>query len=238
MKELISAAVLPAIFLLMYVRKKDKIESEPVGLVIKLFIYGGITVITAMIMETIGLSLIKNALDEDTMPYLIVEYFIVVAGSEEAGKYFAMKHCTWRSPEFNYTYDAIVYAVATSLGFAAAENILYVLQGGLEIALMRALTAVPGHAVFSVFMGYHYGLARKAAARGDYSRESSQLAKAYIMPVLMHGFYDFCLAVGSWEFIVIFFVFYVGAVIYASRKINKLSREDAPVNENYYINNY
>ena len=88
MKELISAAVLPAIFLLMYVRKKDKIESEPVGLVIKLFIYGGITVITAMIMETIGLSLIKNALDEDTMPYLIVEYFIVVAGSEEAGKYF------------------------------------------------------------------------------------------------------------------------------------------------------
>ena len=58
------------------------------------------------------------------------------------------------------------------------------------------------------------------------------------MPVLMHGFYDFCLAVGSWEFIVVFFVFYVGAVIYASRKINKLSREDAPVNENYYINNY
>ena len=64
---------------------------------------------------------------------------------------------SWRNPNFNYLFDAVVYAVFVSLGFAAFENIKYVFTYGLSVALTRAVTAVPGHLSFSVFMGIFYG---------------------------------------------------------------------------------
>ena len=81
---------------------------------------------------------------------------------EEGGKYFVLKHKTWRHPAFNYTFDAVVYAVTAALGFAVAENILYVMDGGVGVALLRAAVAVPGHAFDGVFMGYYYGIAKTA----------------------------------------------------------------------------
>jgi RsiW-degrading membrane proteinase PrsW (M82 family) len=47
-----------------------------------------------------------------------------------------------------------------SMGFACTENILYVLEGGYEVAIMRAFTAVPAHATFGILMGYYMGKAK------------------------------------------------------------------------------
>lgn len=74
---------------------------------------------------------------------------------------------TWRNPNFNYRFDGIVYAVFVSLGFAAFENIQYVLHYGLSVALPRAIFAVPGHMSFAVFMGLFYGRAKLYEAWGD-----------------------------------------------------------------------
>ena len=142
MKVLLAAALFPAVALMWYIRKKDKIENEPVPFVMSIVGLGALTVISALLLETVG-GWITEALPVPHMVYLILEYFIVVAGSEELGKFVVMKLRTWKSPEFNYTYDAIVYAVAASLGFAAVENVMYVfLNGGMSTAIMRALTAV------------------------------------------------------------------------------------------------
>ena len=158
-----------------------------------------------------------------------------MAGSEELGKFVVMKLRTWKSPEFNYTYDAIVYAVAASLGFAALENIMYVFtNGGFSTAILRALTAVSGHAVFGVFMGVHYGLAKRAKARGDKGTETRELFLAYLIPVLIHGFYDFCLSAEGWFWIVIFFIFYITMIIVAFIKVKHLSDTDAPVDQDVY----
>ena len=43
----------------------------------------------------------------------------------------------WRDPNFNYRFDGIVYAVFVSLGFAAFENISYVVGYGLTTAVAR-----------------------------------------------------------------------------------------------------
>ena len=144
-------------------------------------------------------------------------------------KFAVMKLRTWKSVEFNYTFDAVVYAVSASLGFAALENVMYVFSGGFGVALMRALTSIPGHAVFGVFMGLHYGLARRAAAFGNEKAANRELRLAYLIPVLLHGFYDFCLSVNGWIWTLIFFVFYIGLVIAAFIKVKKFAAEDTPV---------
>jgi len=53
-----------------------------------------------------------------------------------------------------------VYAVYDSLGFAAAENLLDVYDNGIAVGLLRAVTAVPAHALFGVIMGYYLSLAK------------------------------------------------------------------------------
>ncbi len=238
MKTLVIAAVLPALLLMIYIYRKDKIEKEPANLIIKLVIFGGLTVISAVILELTGSWILGRFYDDEETAYKIIENFVIVAGAEEGGKYFILKRKTWNSPEFNYSYDAVVYAVAVSLGFATVENILYVVTGGFGVAIVRALLSVPGHAVFAVYMGYYYGVAKKASVNGRISAEESNRTMAYIIPVFLHGFYDFCLSMQSGKFIGIFLVFDILMVVSAARKVNKLSANDAPLSEQPYYSDY
>jgi hypothetical protein len=82
--------------------------------------------------------------------------------------------------------DGVVYGTAASLGFAALENILYVSEGGFGLAVMRAVTAVPGHALLGVIMGFYVG-----RARFDPERRRRWLRLALVIPILLHGLYDF-----------------------------------------------
>ena len=48
------------------------------------------------------------------------------------------------------------------MGFATAENMTFVLQGGAGLAVMRMLSAIPAHFVFAVIMGYYLGKAKSS----------------------------------------------------------------------------
>ena len=71
------------------------------------------------------------------------------------------------------------------LGFAGIENVLYIMQGGLGLAVGRGLFAVPAHFFFAIFMGYFFAL-----ARFRYNNRRRYLALAYFIPVILHGTYD------------------------------------------------
>lgn len=114
--------------------------------------------------------------------------FVVAGFTEEIFKFLALYLLIWRSPEFNEKFDGIVYAVFVSLGFAAVENVLYVSEGGLNVALTRALTAVPAHALFGVRMGYFFGIAHMYP-----ELRRTYLRYALLVPILLHGVYDFIL---------------------------------------------
>lgn len=226
---LMSLAILPAVVLLFYIRKKDLIEKEPIGLILKLMGFGALSTISAIILETIGGGILGAVFSQNSMPYIVLENFFVVGLAEELGKLFVLKKCTWKNPEFNYTYDAVVYAVAASLGFAVLENILYVLDGGLSTALMRAVTAIPGHTVFGVIMGYYYGMAKKAEMQFDHGNEKKYLRHALFVPLIVHGFYDYCLSVGNVLMLIVFLVYDIGIVVFAIQLVKKLAREDSPL---------
>ena len=65
------------------------------------------------------------------------------------------------------------------MGFAFVENILYVSQGGMQVAILRTFTAVPAHAMFAVMMGYYAGLAKFAV---DDSERNRLLARGLLWP--------------------------------------------------------
>lgn len=188
---LIAAAVLPAIFLLVHVYRADKLEKEPAPLLISLVLYGIAATFIALVLERAGSFLLGLWFEEGSVAYNAIMYFGIVAFSEEGAKYFLLRRRTWHSAAFNCQFDGVVYAVFVALGFALWENISYVLMYGLSTALVRAVTAVPGHACFGVFMGVYYGRAKRYDNDGDFVKAKRCRTLAVLMPALLHGAYDF-----------------------------------------------
>ena len=167
---LIAAAVIPAVFLLVHVYRADKLEKEPAPLLISLVLYGIAATFIALLLERFGSWLLGRYFPENSTPYNVLMYFGVVAFSEEGAKYFLLKRRTWNSAAFNCQFDGVVYGMSVSLGFALWENLGYVAMYGFGTALVRAVTAVPGHACFGVFMGAWYGMAKRWEGTGFESR--------------------------------------------------------------------
>ena len=221
---LIAAAVLPAIFLLVQIYQADKLDREPGWLIASLVFQGIVSTALAVWTERLGSVVLGWLLPENSVVYRAILYFVVVACSEEGFKYLLLKRRTWNSPEFNCQFDAVVYAVAVSLGFALWENIDYVIMYGLGTAMLRAVTAVPGHACFGVFMGAFYGMAKRCHNYGRPGRAKTCLRLSVLVPVLLHGTYDF-IASGtgsSWVFVVFVAVMFLAA----NRMVRSLSRND------------
>ncbi len=96
----------------------------------------------------------------------------------------------YRSKHFDEPYDGIMYCVAASLGFAAIENLGYVMEYGIGTGVLRMFTAVPGHAMMGVVMGYFVGLAKYREHKAHGART---LAIGLLAAILIHGLYDFFL---------------------------------------------
>lgn len=222
-------ALLPSALLALYIYRKDTIEKEPPFMLWGLFFTGALTVVSAIVIGTLGEALFEDVVEPDSLEWLLIDNFLLTALVEEGGKYFVLKKRTWKSPEFNYVFDAIVYAVIVSLGFATVENVLYVIDSDIGTAIMRAVFSVPGHAIDGVFMGCFYGLAKRHDAAGNKRARKRNLRRALWIPTLIHGFYDFCLSAEDETFIMIFFIFEIIVTFWAFRTVRKLSREDAPV---------
>lgn len=228
---LIVSAVVPAIILIGKVYKADKLDKESPALIKSLVLMGIISTFFALISERILSALLVRLVSYESPLYNVLLYFIVVGFSEETAKYVLLKRKTWRDREFNCQFDGVVYAVTVSLGFALWENITYVMMYGFGTALVRAVTAVPGHACFGVFMGIFYGQAK----RYDYLRcgTASRFCRvmAVVVPALIHGSYDYIASMevenAGWYFVIfvaVLFVVSYAMVVNASRKDRRIDR--------------
>lgn len=222
---LIAAAVIPAVYLMIKVYKSDKLEPESPNLLVNLVIAGILSSFLALIEEHVFSFVLDMFVSKTSFIYNIILYYIVVAVSEESSKYIMMKRKTWNSPEFDCRFDGVVYAVFVSLGFALWENISYVFSFGLGTALIRAITAVPGHACFGVFMGVFYTLAKDYSF---YNKSKSSLCRklALIVPVLLHGTYDYLATLNGRYDDFIFFGFIAILFFAANAMINKMAKSD------------
>ncbi len=222
---MIVLALLPAVYLIIYIYKHDKVEKEPVSLLLKLLFLGALSIVPTVIVGTILELLLGMFLPMDSVFYHLIYMFVVVALVEEYWKRWAAERA-WNHPAFNYRFDAVVYCVSAALGFAALENLMYVAEGGLATALLRAVTAVPSHAIDGVIMGIFFGEAKICEMRGDLAGRKRYWRLSLLMPMLAHGYYDFCLTSGSMIMLVFFVIFVAVLDVWAVRYIKRASAED------------
>jgi len=225
----ILAAVLPAIILLRYVYRHDTVEKEPPGLLMKLLLFGVLSALCSGVLEGLGQSVLNRFVSPGSKEYSILLAFLVVALVEEGTKFWLLKRATWSHPAFNYRFDGIVYAVFVSLGFAAYENIQYVLHYGLSVALPRAFLAVPGHMSFAVGMGLFYGRAKLCEGWDNRRGMTGNLWAGYLLAVFLHGFYDACAMIGTPLATIIFVAFVVLMFMGVYRILRRESAMDTPV---------
>ncbi|MBR9847462.1 MAG: PrsW family intramembrane metalloprotease, partial [Algicola sp.] len=177
----------PVLIIIIYIYFKDKYEKEPTGLLFLSFVLGAVVSIIITIILYLGFDFVLPLKDDFSVFQQFIKAFFVVALVEEFSKYIIVRYFAQPRLAFNEPYDGIMYAVMVSMGFAATENIMYVIQGGTEVAVLRAFTAVPAHATFGILMGYFMGKAKFSSNRIKLNLAGLGLA------IFFHGAYDFFL---------------------------------------------
>ena len=187
---ILALAILPVIVLAYFIYKKDKYEKEPLGMLIRAFIFG----IIAIPLDLVLVGIINAAIPGESVFY---SAFLEAGIPEEFCKWALFMLVIWRNKNFDEPFDGIVYACFISLGFACVENIMYVFGNdsygdAIQTGVLRALLSVPGHFLFAVIMGYFLGMAKFVP-----ERQGKYLLLSLLCPMLAHGLFDYLLMLSS-----------------------------------------
>ncbi len=218
---LLAISILPVYLIGLYIYKKDD-QKEPPKLLRKLFLFGMLICLPAAILEVI-LGPMFGSEEYRTLIGWLFYAFICVALVEEVFKWLVVYNVGFKHKEFDQVYDAIVYAVFVSLGFACFENVFYVLSSGISTGIMRAITAIPGHAADAIIMGEYIGLAKIATINHNDKLFKKNIALSIIAPTVAHGIYDYCLMTESYFFIGVFVLFLIFIYIYGIKKVKRVA---------------
>ena len=229
MNSLLYISVLPVILLLFYIYSKDK-HKEPGKLLFKMFVFGIISFIPIIIFEEL-LSLVFDVNNSKNLISLFIAVFITIGVVEEFFKWLIVRVIGYNNREFDEVYDAIVYSVCASLGFAVIENLLYIVTKGFSTGLIRAFTAIPVHTCNGVIMGYYLGIAKKLDINSDINYKK-YLIFSLLMPIVAHTVYDFLLMSKDITLIFVWFVSYITFVIICLKVIKKVSNSEEYISNN------
>ncbi len=224
---LLAISSAPGACIVLYIYLKDKHEREPVGLLIRSFVFGMLAVLVTFMISFPLDGFVPS--DEQNFSQQAVHAFILVALVEEFSKFLFVRGLLYNHPDFNEPFDGIVYSVMVSMGFATLENILYVSQGGVSVALMRMFTAVPAHATFAVIMGYYLGKAKFEHNRGFLAIVGLLAATAF------HGAYDYFWFISFVPGIWLGAMASLGVGVWLSRKAIRIHQEASPFQASHIV---
>lgn len=213
---LIFISILPIFLLGYYIYNKDTVP-EPKFFIVKLFFCGVFAFFLAK-----GVGYFFNMVISFDVLSMLIYIFIRVALLEEFFKWIFLFRVSFLSKNFDQVYDMIVYSVFVSLGFACVENIFYVLDYGASTALYRAIFTIPAHFCEGVFMGYYLIISKAYYNCRNNKKMAFNTVLSILIPVLLHGFYDYCLFSHKLVLIVMFVLFIIYLYIDTFSKIKNL----------------
>jgi RsiW-degrading membrane proteinase PrsW (M82 family) len=181
---LLALALAPGIAIAVYVYLHDRHEREPLWLLTLSFAYGAFSTLLTLLFSA-PLTLFISYFHIDSIPDFVSAYFRV-ALIEEFSKFILLRFVLYYNRNFNESFDGIVYAIMVGMGFATAENIVYVFQYGFTTGILRMFTAIPAHAVFAVLMGYFLG-----KAKFTHRHTLTYSVLALLSAAVFHGSYDY-----------------------------------------------
>jgi protease PrsW len=199
---------LPALFWLWFwLHEEDPEDREPRGLITLAFILGALVVMVAVWLEKYSLNFVN---DNTTQ-------IIVWATIEELLKFAAIGLVLFKSNIIDEPIDYPMYFIATALGFAALENILYLLHPlqvngtivGILTGNLRFLGSTLLHLIASGMIGSALGLSFYIKGfKGIY------LLGGIMCAIALHSIFNFFIMKGSGEnFLSVFGFLWVVAII-------------------------
>lgn len=219
--RLLVIAVTPALALGLAAYFTDRFDREPLRLLIKVFVWGLLSVIPTILAERALLAV--NFLTGIGASAFTA--FVVAGLTEEFFKREVVLRGVYLNKAFNEKLDGIIYAVFAALGFATVENIMYVFVNysvNPYVGIARGIFSVPTHVLLGVTMGYYLSLAKFSA---NYQSERLYLRKALLVPAILHGFFDFILLTDVPILLALFIPYVLYLWIVNLRKLNKYYRD-------------
>jgi RsiW-degrading membrane proteinase PrsW (M82 family) len=182
---------------LFFVRRFDRAQPEPWWLVVATFALGGVSLVPAALVET-GWARLSPWLNPSlatlggrivALPLALPVFVLVIGVSEEGAKLLGAWSLAFRRREFDEPIDGIVYGSASSLGFAAIENVKYFALGRLGAGLVatRMFVRLPAHLFFGAIWGYALG--QKLV------RPRTSILAFLALAALAHGAFDAFLSI-------------------------------------------
>lgn len=182
--------ILPSfIWLLFYLRKDSHPESNL--MILKIFFYGMLIALPVIFLQ-IGTHSILKELKLSLLLFIFLDIFIKSPLSEEFLKYLVVKEKVLSHQELDEPVDIMLYMIIAALGFAAAENILYLFDFKAEIlesfylSSFRGVGAIFLHTLCSGTLGYFLALSiHNTKKRGFF------LIIGLGIATLLHGLFNF-----------------------------------------------
>jgi len=202
--ELLILAIAPVITIVLWMYLKDKYDKEPIHILTKFFAFGILISVLAIYIEEwfIKINIFSESIN------IFYMSFIVAGLVEEGLKSLILIPNLLKEENFNEKLDGIIYSVFLSLGFATVENIIYILYedptSAFEVGVIRSIISVPAHMMFGVIMGYYISKYKFT----DCKSKKGNLILAIILPILLHGVFDFILMI-QYRWSIIVFIAYI-----------------------------
>lgn len=201
---LLILALIPVGCFIGWIYYKDKYEREPPIKLVEYFVFGILVSILAIFIE-LYLSKLNNF---NGILSNIYTAFFVAALTEEGLKSIILIPMLLREKNFNEKLDGIIYSIFLSLGFATIENIIYLMRERIDLlfslSITRGLISIPSHIMFAITMGYYI-----SKYKFDKYNKKKYLYFAVIIPILLHGVFDFILMIGYRWAIIVFVVYLI-----------------------------
>jgi RsiW-degrading membrane proteinase PrsW (M82 family) len=191
-----AAAIAPALLLLWLVIAADERPGPPVK-VWAAFLLGAASISLLGAARAPFMSLL--AVTDNPGLALALRSIFGIAAPEEIVKILVIVAVSWRRQPFADPMDTVVYGAAAGLGFAAYENLAYLVQHPdmwRSLAVLRSVLTVPFHGALGVIAGAYLAIARSGTALGahrrhrDWARISTRIS-ILLVPLLLHSGFDF-----------------------------------------------
>jgi protease PrsW len=191
---MVASAIAPALLVLWLIVAADS-RPEPPRVVWIAVGLGALATIPAGLLEL----WLQRLIPISHNPWIAADEsaLLFAAIPEEAIKVSIIAAIALRARDFDEPMDGLVYGTAVGLGFAAVENLLYLLGAGTRwgsLAVIRGVLSVPLHGALGAIAGAYIARARFGSALGGYRhdpwRRQRLLLSAWLIPVVLHALFD------------------------------------------------
>lgn len=191
-----AAAIAPALLMLWLVIAADERPGPPAQVWLA-FLLGAASISLLGLVRAPFNALL--AIPENPWMTLVLRSLFGVALPEEIVKIAVIIAVSSRRRASADPMDPLVYGAAVGLGFAAYENLAYLVQHAemwRALAVLRSVLTVPFHGALGIIAGAYVAIARSGTALGAHRLNRtwarlSSWAMVLFAPVALHAAFDF-----------------------------------------------